>query len=83
MTEDQMTERLLRDAGVGSGLRVLDVGCGYGRLTCIAARLVGERGRVLGLDREVSTIAEARQRADELGLSNVSFAQGDFGRVAS
>jgi SAM-dependent methyltransferase len=83
MSEDQMTERLLRDAGVGCGLRVLDVGCGYGRVTSIAARLVGEQGRVLGLDRDVSTIAEARQRADELGLSNVSFAQGDFGRVAS
>jgi SAM-dependent methyltransferase len=82
MSEDDLTERLLRDAGVGPGLRVLDVGCGYGRVTSIVARLVGERGRVLGLDREASSLVVARQRADELGLSNVSFARGNL-RLAS
>jgi SAM-dependent methyltransferase len=83
MNEADMTERLLLAAGVGPGLRVIDVGCGHGRVTHIAARLVGAQGRVLGLDREASPLAVARQRAHELGLSNVSFAQGDFGLVSS
>jgi SAM-dependent methyltransferase len=83
MSEDEMTERLLRDAGVGPGLRVLDAGCGHGRVTWIAARLVGERGRVLGLDRDANLLEVARQQANELGLSNVSFAEGDLRFVGS
>jgi ubiquinone/menaquinone biosynthesis C-methylase UbiE len=78
VSEDALTERLLRDAGVGPGLRVLDAGCGHGRATCVAARLVGGQGRVLGLDRDASLLEVARQQASELGLSNVSFAQGDL-----
>ena len=83
MNEEDMTERLLLAAGVGPGSTVLDVGCGYGRVTQIAARLVGGQGRVLGLDRDASSLVVARQRARELGLSNVSFAQGDLRLVPS
>jgi ubiquinone/menaquinone biosynthesis C-methylase UbiE len=83
MTEDELTERLLRDAGVGPGMQVLDVGCAYGKVACIAAGLVGQQGRVLGLDRDEGLIAAARQRAAELELSNVSFAQGELERVAT
>ena len=46
-----LTEEVLRRAGVGPGMRVLDVGCGTGDVSFLAARLVGPTGSVLGVDR--------------------------------
>jgi SAM-dependent methyltransferase len=45
-----LTERFLRDAGISSGMRVLDIGCGMGDVTIIAAQLVGSAGRVTSID---------------------------------
>ncbi len=74
----EMTERLLRDAGITTGMRVLDVGCGRGDFTFVVARLVGERGAVIGLDREARVVSSARDRASELGVGNVGFIEGDL-----
>lgn len=43
-------EQLLREAGVISGMTVLDFGCGPGGYTIAAARLVGRQGQVYALD---------------------------------
>lgn len=75
---DEMTRRLLRDAGIAAGARVLDVGCGPGNVTLMLAELVGDHGYVLGLDRDASSIAAAQSRALQLGVSNVGFVQGDL-----
>ena len=75
---DEMTERLLADAGVTAGMRVLDVGCGRGDVTLMAARRVGPAGSVLGVDRDPQPLAVARSRARDLGLSNVAFAEADL-----
>ena len=77
------TERLFRDAGVGSGHRVLDIGSGLGDVSMVVARLVGPSGMVVGVDRDVSAIAKAKVRVAEAGLHNVSFTQADVGQVAS
>lgn len=82
MAED-VTQRLMVDAGVREGMRVLDIGCGRGDLTFLAARLVGEHGQVLGIDREEAPIEVGRTRARELGLANVSFARVDLGSLTS
>ena len=42
---EPMTERLFRDAGVTSGMRVLDLGSGVGDVAFLAARIVGRRAR--------------------------------------
>lgn len=80
---DAMTERLLRDAGIGPGMRVVDVGSGRGDVTFMIARLVGVDGGVLGVDRESGGLAVARERAEALGLSNVSFVERDFMALGS
>lgn len=80
MAED-LTRRLLIDAGVREGMRVLDIGCGRGDVALLAARLVGERGQVLGIDREEAPIEAGRARARELGLAHVSFRQADLGSL--
>lgn len=68
------TEHLLRRAGVGPGMRVLDVGCGAGDVTLAAAALVGPTGSVLGVDVDPDVLDEARARAAEAGADNVAFA---------
>ena len=67
------TERVFREAGIGPGMRVLDVGCGAGDVSILAAELVGETGLVVGLDQASTVVKTAVRRAGELGISNVEF----------
>jgi SAM-dependent methyltransferase len=69
-------------AEVGSGQRVLDVGCGIGDPTLQVAVLVGPHGRVLGLDIADGMIAIARERAAALGLSHAEFRVEDVTTAA-
>lgn len=72
------TRRLLLDAGLVPGMRVLDVGCGAGDVTMLAAELVGPAGAVVGVDRDPTVLDAALARAAEAGLTNVTFREGDF-----
>jgi SAM-dependent methyltransferase len=72
-----VTRALLVEAGVGPGMRVLDVGTGRGDVALIAAELVGEDGSVVGVDLAPSAVAAARERVAGLPLRNVSFRAGD------
>jgi SAM-dependent methyltransferase len=54
---------LLERLGVERGARVLDVGCGCGQTTLELAALVGETGRVLGIDLSSAMLARAAERA--------------------
>lgn len=74
---DPITRRIFLQAGIASGMRVLDVGSGAGDVAFIAADLVGQSGEVIGTDRSAGAVATARARADALGLKNVSFREGD------
>ncbi|HEY4026518.1 MAG TPA: class I SAM-dependent methyltransferase [Candidatus Dormibacteraeota bacterium] len=60
-----------------SGQRLLDVGSGPGTLTIDLARRVAP-GQVVGIDLVDSVVEEARQRAAEAGVANLSFESGDF-----
>jgi len=80
---DPYTERLFRDAGMGPGQRVLDIGSGVGDVAMLAARLVGPSGEVVGVERDVRSITRARARVAEAGLRNVTFMQSDVSRVTS
>jgi SAM-dependent methyltransferase len=73
-----ITERFLRTAGVGSGMRVLDVGCGVGDVSMLCAGLVGAEGAVVGVDRDPAALARARERVAVAELPNVRFIEGDF-----
>jgi SAM-dependent methyltransferase len=68
-----ITERLLRGAGIGPGTRVLDLGCGAGDVSMLAAELVGPTGSVVGIDRSQEVIAVARERARTAELRHVDF----------
>jgi ubiquinone/menaquinone biosynthesis C-methylase UbiE len=73
----EFTRQLLLDAGVGPGMRVLDVGTGAGDVALLAAELVGPAGEVVGVDTSAASVARARARAERAGLRQVEFVQGD------
>jgi ubiquinone/menaquinone biosynthesis C-methylase UbiE len=79
---DRSTRRLLEDAGLGPGMRVLDVGSGAGDVALLAAGLVGPEGAVLGVDVNPDVLATARRRARAAGYRNVTFQEGDFRTAA-
>src|SRR5687768_3062391 len=61
---------------LGVGERVVDVGCGAGIDTLIAARMVGERGRVIGVDMTPAMLERARASARAMGAAHVELRQG-------
>lgn len=77
------TLRLMNDAGLRRGLHVLDVGCGTGDVSMIAADLAGPGGRIVGIDRDAKVLETARRRAAEAKLGHVSFVQADLGGALS
>ncbi len=74
----EFTRRVLEKAGVRAGMRVLDIGCGVGDVSMVAADLVGPTGRVLGLDRSAVALAAARARMAEKGFDWVEFEERDI-----
>jgi ubiquinone/menaquinone biosynthesis C-methylase UbiE len=76
------TERFFREAGVGRGQRILDIGSGVGDVAMLLARLVGPSGEVVGIERDSKSIAKARARVTEARLHNVSFHESDVGEIS-
>src|SRR4051812_31093531 len=76
------TRRFFSEAGVKSGMRVLDVGSGGGDVAFLARELVGSNGEVVGVDRSEIGIAAAKSRAAALGLQNLTFHVGDPSEMA-
>jgi ubiquinone/menaquinone biosynthesis C-methylase UbiE len=71
------TTVLFRRAGIAAGHRVLDLGCGPGDVSFIAAEIVGPSGHVVGVDRSAAAVEAARDRARRVGHLNVTFKVGD------
>jgi SAM-dependent methyltransferase len=72
------TRMILAEAGIRPGMRVLDLGCGAGDATFVAADLVGPDGLVVGVDHSPDALARARLRAGQRGLTQVQFVEGDI-----
>ena len=59
-----------------TGERVLDVGCGAGMDTLIAAQMVGPSGSVTGIDMTPAMVDKARESLAAMGLGNVTIVEG-------
>jgi ubiquinone/menaquinone biosynthesis C-methylase UbiE len=72
-----LTRRAFEAAGIGPGMRVLDVGCGAGDVAFLVGEMVGAEGSVLGVDLDGTAVelADARRAAQRVG--NVAFRCGD------
>jgi ubiquinone/menaquinone biosynthesis C-methylase UbiE len=78
-----ITERLFREAGIGPGQRILDLGSGMGDVAMLVARLVGPSGEVVGVERDANSIARARARAAAAKLHNIRFLNSDVNDIVS
>src|SRR5215467_11991812 len=73
------TEKFFRCAGVGPGMRVLEIGSGMGDVAFLAGEIVGPGGRVLGVDQDTAGLEKARERSRQQGCSSwVSFAASNL-----
>ncbi len=76
------TERLLADAGISTGMQVLDIGCGVGDVSLLVASLVGPEGTIVGVDKDPLALECARERVFALGLTNIHFVESDLRDLA-
>ena len=63
---------------IETGQTVVDLGCGAGADACVAALLVGSKGRVIGIDCTPAMITKARGNASACGLFNLEFHEADM-----
>jgi ubiquinone/menaquinone biosynthesis C-methylase UbiE len=70
---EPITERLLRRLGIKEGMRVLDLGCGAGDVSMLAAEMVGPKGSVVGVDQSAEAVAKAKARVRDRGYQQISF----------
>lgn len=68
-------------AGIKKDQTLIDLGSGAGNDCFVARALVGEKGKVIGLDMTEAMIDKARANADKLGFNNVEFRQGDIEKM--
>jgi ubiquinone/menaquinone biosynthesis C-methylase UbiE len=70
---EPITERLLHRLGIREGMRVLDLGCGAGDVSMLAAEMVGPTGSVVGIDQSAAAVAKAEARVRDSGYQQISF----------
>lgn len=63
---------------VHPGETVVDLGCGAGADACVAALLVGDKGKVYGIDATPAMVAKATSNAKAAGLSQIEFREADM-----
>lgn len=88
MTRDNsITRRFLTEAGIGPGMRVLEIGCGNGEVTQLIAELVGDTGSIVAVDQSEKALSTARERLSSEGYAPIEFAaldlSGDLVELAS
>lgn len=64
-------EILMDRAGVKPGMRILDVGCGAGRIAIPAALRVGEAGEIVALDVQAGMLKKLEHEAKKQGVTNI------------
>jgi ubiquinone/menaquinone biosynthesis C-methylase UbiE len=72
----QNPEAILSGIGLRPGFTFADIGCGSGFFTLPAARIVGENGKVYGLDANATLIAALKVKATGEGLNNLQLIIG-------
>jgi len=68
-------------ASLKSGETVLDLGSGGGFDCFIAAKAVGEEGKIIGVDMTPEMLKKARENAEKAGVTNVEFRQGEIEKI--
>ena len=80
--------KLMELASIGDGSRVLDLGCGTGRLTAVLAERVGSKGHVVGIDPDKERLKTAREKNSRANITyfdadGETFPEGPYDLVFS
>src|ERR1700744_5397119 len=73
-----ITDHLLHRAGISAGMRILDIGCGVGDVSLLAARIAGRGGRITSLDFDPAALETLKQRAAAEALTNIECVEGNM-----
>lgn len=73
----QICHRLLEYAQVEVGQTILDIGTGTGHLAIALAQIIGDKGRVIGIDISPKMLEQARIKVDELRFKNIELQLAD------
>lgn len=68
-------------AAIRAGMTVVDLGSGAGNDCFVARAMVGDSGKVIGIDMTPAMIEKARENADKLGFNNVEFRFGEIEKI--
>jgi ubiquinone/menaquinone biosynthesis C-methylase UbiE len=71
------TEQLFRRAGISWGMKLLDIGCGVGDVSILAARMVGRHGSVTSVDFDGAALEKLKARAAAEGIENIETLQAN------
>lgn len=69
--------RFLTHSGLKPGMRVLDIGCGIGLMSCWLAKQVGAKGRIIAVDKYPAQLDAAKLIAQQEKINNIDFMQLD------
>jgi ubiquinone/menaquinone biosynthesis C-methylase UbiE len=78
-TETNRASVIVQHLDLQPGMKVLDVGCGPGRLTIPIAEQVGPQGKVTAIDIQPGMLRRAREKAQAANLHNIRFLQAGAG----
>jgi len=71
------SRKFLQDIGLKVGMQIADVGCGIGNLSLWLAEQTGPDGHVCAIDSSAEQLESAKQRAQQRGITNISFHELD------
>jgi SAM-dependent methyltransferase len=78
-TRTNRSEVIIQNLELQSGMTVLDVGCGPGRLTIPLAHQVGPEGVIVAVDIQPGMLRRAAEKAEAANLTNIRFLQVGVG----
>lgn len=78
-TKTNRASVIIEHLELATGMAVLDVGCGPGRLTIPAAKAVGTSGSVVAVDMQPGMLKRAQEKAQSENLGNIEFVEAATG----
>lgn len=79
LARNHNAQHIIERLGLQPEMKVLDAGCGPGRVTVPLGRALGPGGEVVALDIQPEMLERARRKAEAAGVSNITFQQAALG----
>jgi len=71
---------IIKHLKLETGIKVLDIGCGPGRLTIPIAKIIGSQGEILAVDMQAEMLSKIKEKAKKANLSNIRYLETKIGK---